>query len=230
MKWFSAAASWQQPCNYGGQTQQPAAAILQLSTFVSPAHSSSFFPSQISKQNVSCACVSKHEKCAKWKICKIWPLLVGFFFILPRITRQTERSDLIITVKWEMYIRIFIKPARQAPEEGDNIFWDFSYPLILKISKILHLWSMTGNPISIPVSIPHPWAWRQLFIFLTEDKYNLCNLIIKFIPDSGSVQVPHYPMELECTEMHNYLMVFSYLSSTICDCNRFSDFPCIQTF
>ena len=175
-------------------------------------------------------CQNENEKCAKWKICMIGPLLVGFFFILPRITWQTERSDLIITVKWEMYIRIFIKPARQAPEEGDNIFWDFSYPLILKISKILHLWSMTGNPKSIPVSIPHSWAWRQLFIFLTKDKYNLCNLIIKFIPDSGSVQVPHYPMELECTEMHNYLMVFSYLSSTICDCNRFSDFPCIQTF
>ena len=90
MKWFSAAASWQQPCNYGGQTQQPAAAILQLSTFVSPAHSSSFFPSQISKQNVS----KRKRKMCKMKDMHDWTSSCRLFlyFAKDHMTDRKVRS------------------------------------------------------------------------------------------------------------------------------------------
>ena len=130
-----------------------------------------------------------------------------FLFFLSRITRQTERSDLIITARED-----FIKPARQAPEEGDDICWHFSYPLILIIRKILNLW--LGIPsASLALFYYASLSLKTTFHFPTKDKYNLCNLIIKFIPDPGSVQVPHYPMELECTEMHklfNGFLIFIF--------------------
>ena len=78
MKWFSAAASWQQPCNYGGQTQ-PAAAILQPSTFAS---SSSFF-FICSLTNIQTEYVKIKRMC-KMKVTKYWtPSLFLYFANTP---------------------------------------------------------------------------------------------------------------------------------------------------